>query len=86
MFGGYLCLKEIATIVFNNFIFYPKSISPGAVRTEIMGPETPELQAMLKDFPILQSDDISAAVLYVLGTPPHVQVHELIIKPLGEAF
>jgi len=62
------------------------SISPGAVRTEIMGPDTPELAEMLKDFPILQSEDISAAVLYVLGTPPHVQVHELMIKPIGEAF
>lgn len=66
--------------------FSSKSISPGAVKTEIFGPDTPELQAMLKDFPILQSEDVSAAVLYVLGTPPHVQVHELIIKPIGESF
>lgn len=51
-----------------------------------MGPETPESILLLKDFPLLQSEDISEAVLYVLGTPPHVQVHELIIKPIGEAF
>lgn len=51
-----------------------------------MGPDSPELDEMLKNFPILQSEDISAAVLYVLGTPPHVQVHELTIKPIGEAF
>lgn len=36
--------------------------------------------------PFLKAEDISAAVLYVLGTPPHVQVHELKIKPIGEAF
>ncbi|KAJ6637276.1 Farnesol dehydrogenase [Pseudolycoriella hygida] len=60
------------------------SISPGAVRTEIMGPDTPEVEALLKDFPMLKSEDVSASVLYVLGTPPHVQVHELIIKPIGE--
>lgn len=34
----------------------------------------------------LQSEDISEAVLYVLGTPPHVQVHELTIRPVGEKF
>jgi len=62
------------------------SISPGFVRTEIMGPETPETIEMLKHFPALQSEDISAAVLYVLGTPPHVQIHELTIKPVGEPF
>lgn len=38
------------------------------------------------DISILKSEDISAAVLYVLGTPPHVQVHELIIRPVGEKF
>ncbi|XP_035913580.1 farnesol dehydrogenase-like [Anopheles stephensi] len=57
------------------------SISPGGVRTEIFdGMEIPE------DMPLLASEDISEAVLYVLGTPPHVQVHELIIKPNGEVF
>ncbi|XP_037050742.1 farnesol dehydrogenase-like [Bradysia coprophila] len=58
------------------------SISPGSVKTEIF----PVTEEMLKVFPILQPEDVSGAVLYVLGTPPHVQVHELIIKPIGEAF
>lgn len=34
----------------------------------------------------LQPEDISEAVLFALGTPPHVQIHELIIKPVGETF
>lgn len=34
----------------------------------------------------LEPEDISNAVLYVLATPPHVQVHEMIIKPIGEKF
>lgn len=38
------------------------------------------------ELPYLNPDDISAAVLYVLGTPPHVQVHELTIRPVGEVF
>ncbi|CAD7079053.1 unnamed protein product [Hermetia illucens] len=57
------------------------SISPGGVLTEIL----PNMRAHLDaDHPLLYPEDISNAVLYVLGTPPHVQVHELIIKPVGE--
>lgn len=32
----------------------------------------------------LNAEDISDAVLFALGTPPHVQIHELTIKPVGE--
>lgn len=34
----------------------------------------------------LQAEDISEAVLFALGTPPHVQIHQLIIKPIGEVY
>ncbi|XP_065082197.1 farnesol dehydrogenase-like [Ochlerotatus camptorhynchus] len=57
------------------------SISPGAVETEIL-PEA----VKKADFPLLEAEDISNAVLYVLGTPPRVQIHELMIKPVGEIF
>ncbi|XP_058466520.1 farnesol dehydrogenase-like [Malaya genurostris] len=57
------------------------SISPGVVKTEIVAGLDDH-----KDFPKLESEDIANAVLYVLGTPEHVQVHELIIKPVGEQF
>uniref|UniRef100_A0A182WII2 Dehydrogenase n=1 Tax=Anopheles minimus TaxID=112268 RepID=A0A182WII2_9DIPT len=57
------------------------SISPGGVRTEIF-----DNVSIPEDMPMLESEDISAAVLYVIGTPPHVQVHELTIKPNGELF
>uniref|UniRef100_A0A1A9WPK5 Dehydrogenase n=1 Tax=Glossina brevipalpis TaxID=37001 RepID=A0A1A9WPK5_9MUSC len=55
------------------------SISPGLVNTEMPSEE-------YKIMPYLESEDVSMAVLYCLSTPPHVQVHELIIKPVGEAF
>jgi NADP+-dependent farnesol dehydrogenase len=53
-----------------------QSLSPGAVKTEIMiasgheemGPE------IFDHMPFLESKDIAEAVLYILGTPPHVQV------------
>ncbi|XP_052872075.1 farnesol dehydrogenase-like [Anopheles cruzii] len=55
------------------------SVSPGGVRTEIL-----EGVGLPKDMPILEPHDISEAVLYTLSTPPRVQVHEIIIKPVGE--
>ncbi|ETN62711.1 oxidoreductase [Anopheles darlingi] len=55
------------------------SISPGGVRTEIL-----QGVGLPADMPLLDPHDISEAVLYTLGTPPRVQVHEIIIKPAGE--
>lgn len=55
------------------------SISPGVVKTPIYNDDD-----YLANTPHLLTEDISQAVLYVLGTPPHVQVHELIIRPMGE--
>ncbi|XP_068159170.1 farnesol dehydrogenase [Drosophila tropicalis] len=56
------------------------SISPGAVDTEII----PDSLRHIANKTILQSEDISQAVLFAIATPPHVQIHELTIKPLGE--
>ncbi|XP_013110843.1 farnesol dehydrogenase [Stomoxys calcitrans] len=58
------------------------SISPGVVDTEILSDEH---RKWIEDR-ILSPHDISNAVLYTLSTPPHVQIHEMIIKPVGELF
>ncbi|KAI8124096.1 hypothetical protein FF38_00969 [Lucilia cuprina] len=55
------------------------SVSPGLVDTEIV----PDIY---KKMQMLKAEDISAGVMYCLSTPPHVQVHELTIKPVGEMF
>uniref|UniRef100_A0AAG5DCH9 Dehydrogenase n=1 Tax=Anopheles atroparvus TaxID=41427 RepID=A0AAG5DCH9_ANOAO len=55
------------------------SISPGLVRTEIISDPS-----SVEGWPILEPEDISDAILYALGTPPRVQIHELTIKPVGE--
>ncbi|KAF2902132.1 hypothetical protein ILUMI_04040 [Ignelater luminosus] len=68
------------------------SISPGMVATEIVDASykgsgsspAPELKEFVKKFPYLQANDIADGVMYVLATPPHVQVHELMIRPIGE--
>ncbi|ETN65914.1 3-oxoacyl-[acyl-carrier-protein] reductase 1 [Anopheles darlingi] len=56
------------------------SISPGIVRTEML----PEGDQFSAETPMLEAEDVANAILYALGTPPHVQVHEIIIKPVGE--
>ncbi|XP_036334602.1 farnesol dehydrogenase-like [Rhagoletis pomonella] len=57
------------------------SISPGFVDTEII---TSEMAEKLKNMPRLKADDVADALIYCLQTPPHVQIHELTIKPVGE--
>ncbi|XP_059609377.1 farnesol dehydrogenase-like [Phlebotomus argentipes] len=55
------------------------SISPGIVQTELSPHFSKEA---LGNFPHLFPQDVSRAVLYVLGTPPHVQIQEITIKPI----
>nr|XP_023013173.1 farnesol dehydrogenase-like [Leptinotarsa decemlineata]XP_023013174.1 farnesol dehydrogenase-like [Leptinotarsa decemlineata] len=64
------------------------SISPGAVDTPIFDEKTRNSQAFndLIGKHMLQPEDIADAIVYVLSTPPHVQVHELTIKPLNEVL
>ncbi|XP_055911554.1 farnesol dehydrogenase-like [Eupeodes corollae] len=60
------------------------SISPGVVDTEIF-PE--HLIDMIRaNMPMLSAKDVSSSVIYAISAPPHVQVHEIILKPNGEKF
>jgi len=54
------------------------SISPGLVETNAV----PDSIINLKT-PILQPEDIANAVVFALSTPPHVQISELTVEPLG---
>ncbi|KAK4886303.1 hypothetical protein RN001_002574 [Aquatica leii] len=62
------------------------SISPGITITEIFRNHTPETLKEFSSMPFMQPDDIAEAAMYILSTPPHVQVQELIIRPVGFAF
>jgi len=53
-----------------------QSLSPGGVKTEFViaaGYQNMDTE-MFNQMPLLESKDIADAVLYILGTPPHVQV------------
>lgn len=64
--------EDCEKTVFLNIFFVAQSLSPGYVKTEII-PE--EMKKFMTDMPALEAEDISAGILYVLGTPPRVQVN-----------
>ncbi|XP_055844188.1 farnesol dehydrogenase-like [Episyrphus balteatus] len=57
------------------------SVSPGIVRTELNPKEVYDTIGIC-----LNPEDISQAVMYAVSTPPHVQIHEITVKPVGENF
>lgn len=60
-------------------------LSPGLVETEL--PEAsgmPNFEEVYKMNPSLKPEDVSNGVLYMLGTPRHVLVYDLIMKPVGQ--
>lgn len=59
------------------------NVSPGGVRTEIIGQEM-DLKSLPEGMYMLESEDVSDTVLYLLGTDPRVQVEDVIIRPVGE--
>uniref|UniRef100_A0A1L8E4Y4 Putative dehydrogenase n=1 Tax=Nyssomyia neivai TaxID=330878 RepID=A0A1L8E4Y4_9DIPT len=60
------------------------SVSPGLVDTEFTGGHL--TAENFKQIPHLLPQDISQAVLYVLSTPPHVNVQEVLLKPVGCSY
>jgi NADP-dependent 3-hydroxy acid dehydrogenase YdfG len=59
-----------------NFLIFSQSISPGLVKTELGGASgfPKEMLELHKESPMLAAKDIADSVIFVLGTPPHVQV------------
>lgn len=60
-------------------------VEPGAVATELVSHNRPEVQEMIAqrfaDMERLQSEDISDAVTYVVTRPRHVAINEVLIRP-----
>ncbi|XP_067015766.1 farnesol dehydrogenase isoform X2 [Anabrus simplex] len=62
------------------------SVSPGVVHTDIANTTSRVDASMFYSLPNLNAEDVADAVTYAISTPPHVQIHEIIIKPVGEPF
>ena len=60
------------------------AISPGYVETEFAAVYSSSEQAARETyarFPCLQPEDVAAAVLHALEQPPHVQIHDILLRP-----
>ncbi len=60
-------------------------VEPGAVETELVGHNRPQVQEMLRarfvTMERLQSEDIADAISYVVTRPRHMAVNEILIRP-----
>jgi NADP-dependent 3-hydroxy acid dehydrogenase YdfG len=66
-----------------------QEISPGVVDTEIGGwKDKPEFQEMIKstNLPRLDPSNIAQTVRFMLMTPYEVNITDIIVRPVGEAF
>lgn len=60
------------------------SVSPGYVETEFAAHYHQSEEAAQKTygrFKVLEADDIAETVRFVLASPPHMQVHDVLIRP-----
>uniref|UniRef100_UPI00398EB3AA dehydrogenase/reductase SDR family member 11a isoform X2 n=1 Tax=Pristiophorus japonicus TaxID=55135 RepID=UPI00398EB3AA len=66
------------------------SISPGFVKTEfayrMLENVSISAEQLYSQIKVLEAEDISSAVVYALGAPPHVNVGEIIIRPVEQAM
>lgn len=63
-------------------------IEPGAVATELISHNRPEIKEQLNQrftgIVKLTSEDIAAGILYAISQPEHVSVNEVLIRPSGQ--
>ena len=59
-------------------------LCPGDVDTDFLAlrPQAPDAEARQV---MLSPDDVARAVLFVLNSPPHVRIDELVISPVSQA-
>lgn len=63
------------------------AISPGFVETEFAGVYNRDPAACAETygrFKVLDSSDVADALVYMLGAPPHVQVHDVLLRPTDQ--
>lgn len=64
------------------------SISPGFVETEfaaVYHKDEQKAQDAYNRFKVLEAKDIAHSLTYILSTPPHMEVHDILIRPTAQA-
>jgi len=64
-------------------------LSPGLVETEFqdaMYQDREKAKSIHESVTCLKAEDMAESVKYILSTPPHVQVHDIIVRPTEQAF
>jgi len=60
-------------------------VEPGAVATELQSHNRPEVKEEIEkrfvDMEVLEAEDISEAIEFVITRPPHVAVNEVLVRP-----
>ncbi|MEL7370220.1 MAG: SDR family NAD(P)-dependent oxidoreductase [Myxococcota bacterium] len=63
------------------------AISPGFVNTEFIDAyigNADEAKSIREGYPLLTGADVASAVVYALGAPDHMQVHDVLIRPTDQ--
>jgi len=64
-------------------------LSPGLVETEFqdaMYQDREKAKSIHDSIACLKAEDMAESVKYILSTPPHVQVHDIIVRPTEQTF
>ncbi len=64
-------------------------ISPGLVETEFAAAHmksSSDASRLYRSNPTLQAADVTRAVLYMVMSPPHVEVHDILVRPTAQKF
>ncbi|MBL4846922.1 MAG: SDR family NAD(P)-dependent oxidoreductase [Planctomycetes bacterium] len=63
------------------------SISPGFVETEFAGVynrDPAAIQETYGRFKVLEANDVADALVYLLGAPAHVSIHDVLMRPTDQ--
>ncbi|XP_049855024.1 farnesol dehydrogenase-like [Schistocerca gregaria] len=79
-----VCGESLPTNEFTSI----QQISPGLLKTEIFSTLQKHSTEALENMrlPMMESEDMADAVIYMLSQPPRVQVYDIILRPTGDLF
>ncbi|XP_076376945.1 farnesol dehydrogenase-like [Megalopta genalis] len=60
------------------------NVSPGAVMTDMLTNAFKEVSEAIFNMPTLQDSDVADAVMYALGTPPVVEVYDILVSAINK--